>query len=189
MLFAEAFSQTQIVALGMIILCTGFLLRRSARQSRRVRNSDALGDARRNVHRAEQNVVSIIRRMEVDLHESSRDIEGRVQTRIAVLEELISDADRETDRLQDSLAELRDLINKTGQESRSANPVRPAADRVDSVAPSPSSRLSGHQVQTVIDLNGIGFSPDEIARHLDCPQTDVQSTLDALDQHGRADAA
>jgi hypothetical protein len=189
MLLAAAFSQTQIIALGLLIISTGLLLRRSARRTRRVRNSDALGDAQRNMHRAEQSVVSVIRRMEVDLHDSSRDIEGRVQTRIAVLEELIVDADREMDRLQDSLTELRDLLDRTGQTPQAADTERQVADRVDSATSGPPFDLSTDEIQTVIDLNGVGFSPDEIARHLDCPQTDVQSALDALNRRGRADAA
>ena len=107
MLFAEAFSSLQLILLGLSILLAAFLLRRTIVLSRRSRNQDTGAEARQQMLSAEQSGSSIIRDLELRLHDYGREIEGRMQTRIAVLDQLVLDADREIERLRKLLAESR----------------------------------------------------------------------------------
>lgn len=209
MLFAEAFTGSQTIGLGLLILLTGLLLRRSARLGRRSRNRDPQAEARREILKAEQTTVSMIRKLKVDLHDYDREIEGRIETRIAVLEKLVGDADDEMVRMQSLLSDLPDqgdavqrlmerragALGQPYDEGSAEEGKRNASGRATSPEESVRSgepskgTVTPEERRTVVDLHGIGFRPDEIARYLDRPTSEVLSILNDRGQPGRMDAA
>jgi hypothetical protein len=67
----------------------------------------------------------VAEKLEVRLFDFAREIEGRMQTKIAVLDRLIVDADREIIRLENVLAESRRVGSGS---SRGPDAVIPPAD-------------------------------------------------------------
>ncbi len=130
MLFAEAFSGLQCILLGLSILVAAFVLRRAIVLSRRSRNRDVQAEVRHEMRAAEQTGSSIIRELELRLHDYGREIEGRMQTRITILDQLVVDADHEIGRLRQLLAHSRQTDSTTA--------MKPGPDIVQEVEQHPN---------------------------------------------------
>ena len=122
MLFAEGFSGLQLILLGLSILVAAFVLRRAIVLGRRSNSRDVQAEVRQEMRTAEQAGSSIIRELELRLHDYGREIEGRMQTRIAVLDRLVVDADHEIERLRQLLAQ--------SHQSHSETTMKPGPDIV-----------------------------------------------------------
>ncbi len=96
-----------IIALGLSVVALVFILRRTilrpVRASRQPRESPAELEA------AEESAAAMVEQLEVRLYDFAREVEGRMHTKIAVLDRLIVSADREIIRLEQVLAESRRL--------------------------------------------------------------------------------
>ena len=113
MLFAEGFSGLQLILLGLSILVAAFVLRRTIVLGRRSKSRDIQAEVTQKMRVAEQAGSSRIRELELRLHDYGREVEGRMQTRIAVLDRLVVDADREIERLRQLLQQSRQTHSDT----------------------------------------------------------------------------
>ena len=103
MVVAEFATGPSLIVLGLAVVALVFVLRRSLLRTHRRDNHDR-AMANRDDAAAEKGAVRATEMLEVRLHEFAREVEGRMQTRIGVLDRLIIDADREIARLKDRLA-------------------------------------------------------------------------------------
>jgi hypothetical protein len=172
----ESFSGPQLIVLGLMILVIGYLLRRTFVRSKRSRERDPAQEVRQARRAAERSAESGIRHLEVRLYDYGREVEGRVETTLTLLDRLILEAQQETDRLQQ-------LLHSAGQaDESSARVVRGTVD-----AP-----LDAEERGMVQNLKQAGYTLPQIARFLRRPADEVRAALsqaDPLDEGGRADAA
>ena len=196
MFFAEAFSPTQLVLVGLLILAAAFVLRRRTVLSQRSKARDIAGELHREMRHAEQIVSSRIRKLEVRLYDYGREVEGRLQTKIVQFDRLIVDADREIERLQQLVDESRQGNPSTGMKA-GPDIIGPAAVPHPSVSSgafppsdySESSRLGFPKRRAIVRLSQAGYSADEIARILERSQYEVRGVLEEENRSGRAEAA
>ena len=104
-LLAASLSATQYMLLGVAILILGFSLRGGSRNSRRIAGRNPMQEMRAEVREAEASYVSLIRKMEIKLHDYAREVDGQTSNRIAILNHMISEADRDIAQLRALLAE------------------------------------------------------------------------------------
>jgi len=123
-------SGQMVIALGLGVVVLVFLLRRSflrafqppARVERSAVNPETESVA--------SSAEAVLEKLEIRLFDFAREVEGRMQTKIAVLDRLIVDADREILRLQDLLAETKEI-------GRAAPRAGAAARQPDAIVPPP----------------------------------------------------
>jgi len=109
----DSFSSFQLILLGLSLLTVGFVLWRGFARGRRSRGRDLPAEIRREMLDSEQTVSGRIEKLEVRLHDYHREVEGRIETRVALLNQLLIDADNEIQRLRELIA----------QSSRTTSPV------------------------------------------------------------------
>jgi len=100
------------VLLGLGILAIAFVLRRGIVLGRRSRTRDVVAEVRDETLAAERGAAGRIRELEVRLHDYGREIEGRMETRIALLQELVHDSERKIEELR-SLIEQSSTVDST----------------------------------------------------------------------------
>jgi hypothetical protein len=98
-----------VIALGMAIVALVFILRRTILRPRDVEPRRPFNLAGEMNDSLELSASAVVEKLEVRLYDFAREVEGRLQTKIAVLDRLIVDADREIIRLESVLAESRRL--------------------------------------------------------------------------------
>ncbi len=103
MIAAELITGRSLIVFGLAIVALVFVVRRTVLRMRR-RNQDADAANQDDFEAAEKGAVRATEMLEVRLHDFAREVEGRMLTRIAVLDRLIVDADREIVRLKELLA-------------------------------------------------------------------------------------
>jgi hypothetical protein len=103
MITAELLTGRSLIVFGLAVVALVFVLRRAVLR-KRLRHSDADALNRDNFEAAEEGAVRATEMLEIRLHDFAREVEGRMLTRIAVLDRLIVDADREIVRLNEVLA-------------------------------------------------------------------------------------
>lgn len=158
------------ILLGGGMLCLAFVLRRTFQRangrSKRDRERDITERAAQSVA-AQVKVKDRLRDLELRLYDFGREVEGRMETRLAVLDELISEADRE-------IGELRIALH---DEAGYANEVA-----------APRSGLTREQAHMADCLYGAGFQVQEIASAMKCHPKDVAACL-SVDPPDASDAA
>jgi hypothetical protein len=97
-------NSVQYILLGIAVLITGVVLSRSFRKAKALANRNPADEARRDFARAEQSQLAVFNRLELRLYDFAREMEGRLETRMALLDELIAEADREIARMQELLS-------------------------------------------------------------------------------------
>lgn len=162
-----------MVLLGLTILVIGFLLRRTFVQGKRSRERDPAAEVRQEMRAAERAAETGIHKLEVRLHNYGREVEGRVQTTLTLLDRLIVEAEQETDRLHG-------LLQTSGQVEGDVSPPRNDV---------PNEPLTTDECRMVRDLHEAGYRDEQIARLLRRPVEEVESALSDGDFQGRADAA
>ncbi len=90
--FAEGFGGLETAVLGLLVLVTAFLLRRSSVQIRKTRKRDVSAEVKHEFLRTENRNEHD--RLAVKLHDLVREVDALTQTRIAMLRELTAAADR-----------------------------------------------------------------------------------------------
>ena len=97
-----------IIAIGLAVAVLVFILRRSVLRTGVVGRRPA-SPTPAEIDAAENTATALVEQLEVRLYDFAREVEGRMQTKIAVLDRLIINADREIIRLEQILAESRRL--------------------------------------------------------------------------------
>lgn len=143
----------QAILLAVAAASLGYSLYQGSRYRRKLQTRDSLTDALQEVTEVESSARGIVQQLEVRAYEYNREVEARIDNRLAVLDQLILDADREIERLQAMLAE-----------SRQSAPI----DRP----------LTFLEQQRCFTLHESGFTVDEIARCLNTTTAGVQQALD-----------
>lgn len=104
-LLAVSLSAVQYMLLGVAVLILGFSLRGGYRNSRRIAGRNPMQEMRAEVREAESSYISLIRKMEIKLHDYAREVDGQTSNRIAILNRMIAEADRDIAQLRALLAE------------------------------------------------------------------------------------
>ena len=172
MLFAFLSGQ-QMIILGLLILVTGFVLRRSAMLNKRSRARDPAAEVRTEVRNAERAAGNWIHNLEVRMHDYSREVEGRIETNLARLDQLIVAADSECDRLSQLIQESSGRKPELSQSPGTGNP---------------ELSESGQKRFMIVRLRDSGFEHHEIAGIANCSVDTVRSVLSETENQDR-DAA
>ncbi len=105
------------VPLGCLILSVGFLMLRTHALRSRSLQRNPLKESQQEIVQRMNSPVGKIHQLEARLHDYGREVEGRVETTMLVLDQLILDAQKESDRLEHLLLEFKKL---NGDDKRSA---------------------------------------------------------------------
>jgi len=100
------------ILLGLSLLATVFIWRRmTARVRRNARQTDPKQTAQRAAQATTEVVNEQMQQMEMRLHNFSREVDGTAATRLAVLEQLIRDADDRIGQLDDMMQQCEQSLN------------------------------------------------------------------------------
>jgi len=179
MMLAESLGGTQMIVIGLMFLVIAFVMRRGIKLGRRSRDRDVLAEVRNEMRKAEQDEMSQVRKTEMRLHEFSREIEGRIESKLAILDQLVVDADRE-------IEQLNDLIVK-GAASQSSNSDQRRPDIVVPHTARPAATADERRM--IRNLANAGFSAAEIAHCCNRPVSQIATILGSEDDRGRTEAA
>jgi hypothetical protein len=109
MIPSEIITGQSLIVFGLAVVAFIFLMRRTFLRSRSLSGREQSPTDKTGVESAQLSAETVVEKLEVRLFDFAREVEGRMQSRIAVLDRLIVDADREILRLQDLLAATRGL--------------------------------------------------------------------------------
>ena len=121
---------------------------------------------------AERSAESEVRKLDVRVHNYEREVEGRVQTTLTLLDRLLLEADQETERLHGLLLTA-GKVDETPTDSESAMSV--------------TTPLTADERQMVHGLKDTGYTVPQIVRLLRRPADDVTAVLSDNDDTGNAD--
>ena len=169
-----------LALIGGIMLLAGFLLMRSSAIRHRISKQDPLRDMHKELEARSNAPESLIHEMEVRLFDYGREVEGRIETTLSVLDRLIIDADQEIGRLED-------LLN-TAQHSPENELVKRTIPLADADTHDVQI-LSSNQADRIPDLITAGLSDQEIARCLNCNLQAVVTYRHQFDSDQQTDAA
>ncbi|MBI3862425.1 MAG: hypothetical protein HY290_11070 [Planctomycetia bacterium] len=96
-----------LIVLGLSIVALVLILRRTLLRPRFAKSNRSSPEIVEKDDSIELSTAAVVEKLEVRLYDFAREVEGRLQTKIAVLDRLIVDADREIIRLEQVLAETR----------------------------------------------------------------------------------
>jgi len=167
--------------LGVAVLITGFVVSRSMRRAKVLANRNPADEARRDFVRAEQGQSASINRLELRLYDFSREMEGRLETRMALLDQLIAEADREIARMQELLAGTRGTGNKANSQTlRFISPGETSASTETDVPTADVARMLDH-------LRRAGLDAQQIAVCLGQPIARIRRWLENCPEGGDGD--
>ena len=172
-------NSVQYILLGIAVLITGVVLSRSFRKAQALANRNPADEARRDFARAEQSQSAVFNRLELRLYDFAREMEGRLETRMALLDELIAEADREIARMQELLANSRG--GTRGSETLRFTPPAQASAAADSDIPAADvARMLDH-------LRRAGLDAQQIAVCLGQPIARIRRWLENCPEGGNGD--
>jgi len=166
MLLAELWTLPNLSALGMALIAAA-LLKRALGKSQQSRRMDPQKQVRAQMRAAETSVGGIVRNMEVELHNYQREVEGRIETKLAVLSELMDVADQEIDHLSHLLEDVRPQL----QDGAAVQSERMIGDQTEIRAFDPQQR------RMIRCLLGAGFGIEEVSRMLGCTSAELKRGL------------
>lgn len=175
MLLAADLSGANPLLLALVAGVTTFLLFRARRQFARL-NRDGRASAAPVRGPADQ-IAETARNMEVQLHDRMREVQGQLDTKLATLNQLILDAERQATRLE---ALLKRMQSETHEETNTTEAEEgPAAAAVGAPPPTESrpDKALQHRHGQVYDLADEGYSATAIARRLDSTPGEVELIL------------
>ena len=135
-----------------ILLTSGMLMWRGSASRHRISRRDPLRENEREQQKKSKSPEGLLHEMEVRLFDYGREVEGRVETTLNVLDRLIIDAESEIDRLED-------LLNLS---------------RADRIPENKAASLDENSMARITELRGAGLSDEEIARCLQCDVSQVR---------------
>lgn len=127
--FIEITSGGQLVGLGLALVMAALYLHRRSVRRRPSSKRDPLQQMQAELKRIESSPAAQITKMEVRLHDFAREVEGRINTRLALLDRLILDADREIGQLEQLIMESREIRLSIPADSSIADDSLPFNDR------------------------------------------------------------
>jgi hypothetical protein len=161
-----------LILVGLLVLVTAFLLRRTFVRGRRSRRRNVLKEVQNDFREAERSAARSVERLEVRLYDYGREIEGQVQTRMARLDRLVVEAEQEAGRLKQLLADSR-------------GPQQDAADTTAGHSSRSPAEVPDAHRSMIVHLADAGYSGEQIANLASRPIEFVQSVLDD-ERPGRA---
>ncbi|MDA0282957.1 MAG: hypothetical protein O3B13_15860 [Planctomycetota bacterium] len=164
----------------LLVIAFGFTMRRAAHRRWRGRRYDPIGEATRELATRQATSAAQLTKHEVELHDIARVAEAKLQTRLAVMDEMVSQADREIRRLESMLEEIRDIPTPRLAEFRTDNAVEDDAESFDNSPVEPD--------QFIRLLRQSGYNPQEIANATKRPLADIRRILGEPDD-GQSEAA
>ncbi|MCG6157911.1 hypothetical protein [Rubinisphaera margarita] len=96
--------ESTFIIFGIILLSSGLLLWKTNAARNRIARQDPIRDLARERDQKAQSPEAYIHDMEVRLFDYGREVEGRVETTLTLLDRLIMDAESEVTRLEDLLS-------------------------------------------------------------------------------------
>ena len=168
MLFADTAAGAQFVLLVLLGLTTAMLLWRGHRRRTQAAGRDMPDEVRREFSQARAGSAEI-QRLESRLYDFDREVEGRVETTLALLDRLIEEAEDEITRLEDAL-----------ERGRRTPPVLARAPDIVGHRP-----LSAQERRMIAQLSAAGYTTTEIAQLTGRPGGDVSGAIGGT----RAEAA
>lgn len=175
MILAETGNTSDLILLGFfgIFLALGFWIRSVF--ARRVREETLLGAKTEEPEdpKAADRANARVDRFEIRLHEYSRDVEARMETRLARLDRLVVSADQEICRLED-------LLEKKGNRNPQSGPdiITGGSEGMETTDNRIREPLTSWQRRMVWHLQEAGYAPREIAVLLDRPEDEVVASLE-----------
>jgi hypothetical protein len=197
------FNGSELILPGAILVVAAWFLRRRARR-KTICPRDPLREVQAEFRRKESSPAGQLNQLEVRLYDFAREVEGRIQTRISLLNQLVLDADREIDRLQQLIARAENGSSSSIDQTvrRAPDVVVAAPDSLQSLRPhsatSPAAEpmispslpaISDADLQTVYALTDAGFRPEETAAVTGLPVGRVTLLLHQLRTSPRSRAA
>jgi len=123
MIPSELITGQSLIVFGLAVVAFIFLMRRTFLRPRGLTGCQQSPMDKTDVKSAQLSAETIVEKLEVRLFDFAREVEGRMQSRIAVLDRLIVDADREILRLQDLLAATRGPGGRGAAGAASVDPL------------------------------------------------------------------
>ncbi|MBI1313390.1 hypothetical protein GC176_19020 [bacterium] len=159
----------------LFIVAFGIMMRRSiVRRLRRRRKTDSVAEARQEMERRRKDSQRQLEQHEVRLHDTARQTEAVLQTKLSILDEMVAETDREIARLEELLEEVKGIPSPLERDhSASDDPTWSDARQKLS--------LQGEPAQFVRLLHQSGFTAEEIARQMNVPLAAIQQILDDPD--------
>jgi hypothetical protein len=117
---------------------------------------------------------------EVELHDIARVADAKLQTKLAVMDEMVLQADREIERLESLLEEIRDVPTPRLTEFRDVANAEDGTGSFDNSPVEPD--------QFIRLLRQSGYNPEEIANATKRPVADIRRILGEPDD-GQTEAA
>lgn len=165
--------------LVLFVLAFGFTMRRTAHRRWRGRKFDPIDKATKELATRTATSDAQLSKHEVELHDIARVAEAKLQTKLAVMDEMVLQADREIERLESLLDEIRDVPTPRLAEFRETA----AEDGSESFDNSPVE-----PDQFIRLLRQSGYNPEEIANATKRPVADIRRILGEPDD-GQSEAA
>ncbi|MBW3543419.1 MAG: hypothetical protein KY476_24465 [Planctomycetes bacterium] len=199
---------SSLMLLGLSALVGGLLLRRASLKRRQLEGRDVALEVRSEAERSRRSGAAHVERLESRLHDYRREVEGRVETTMAVLDRLIEEAAGEIDRLETLLTESRrdgatgglpasaSASGGTGGSSASAG----AGDALEhgwtshpchppDVITFPRHDLAPRLRRMIAYLADAGYTADDIAALTERHPAEIVEILDERSHNSRRDAA
>jgi len=182
MFFADAFSPGQPVFMLLMLIAVTFMIRwalSAPGRQRSVSRKSVQEDARQRDASASAQMT----RLEVRLHDFSREVDGRIQTRMAILDRLIIDAEREIQRLQNLLGQTSPDGGPSGQRQPdmllfpSPPPSPLAQNQTGTAAANPDRPPSQELLVRVCTLSDAGLCDDDVAVQTGVPVSRIRAIL------------
>lgn len=166
--------------LVLFVLAFGFTMRRNAHRRWRGRKFDPIDKATNELATRTATSDAQLSKHEVELHDIARVAEAKLQTKLAVMDEMVLQADREIERLESLLDEIRDVPTPRLAEFRDETPAEDGSESFDNSPVEPD--------QFIRLLRQSGYNPEEIANATKRPVADIRRILGEPDD-GQSEAA
>ena len=164
----------------LFVLAFGFTIRRTAHRRWRVRKFDPIDKATKILANRMASSDAKLAQHEVKLHDIARVAQAKLQTKLAVMDEMVLQADREIVRLESLLDEIQDVPTPRLTEYCEATSARDGSDSFDNSPVEPD--------QFIRLLRKSGYNPQEIANVTKRPVADIRRILGEPDD-GQSEAA
>jgi hypothetical protein len=166
--------------LVLFVLAFGFTMRRAAHRRWRSRKYDPISAATKELATRSATSDAQLAKHEVELHDIARVAEAKLQTKLAVMDEMVVQADREIERLESLLEEIRDVPTPRLAEFRDVANAEDGTESFDNSPVEPD--------QFIRLLRQSGYNPEEIANATKRPVADIRRILGEPD-NGQSEAA
>lgn len=150
----------------LLLICAAVMLS-LRRASRRRRRFDPVTEATKELQSRKESARAELDQHEVQMHDTAREAQAILQTKVAVLDQMVVEADREIARLEQVLQEIREIPGPR---------LATVDDEQDADSEGPFFP-DGESAQFVRLLHQSGFSAEEIAESMNAPLNIIRDIL------------